>query len=73
MGYVEDDIAQLRAEVERLGNNELDCKSLRAQNKKLKGSRDEWEAAAKHYVAENERLRDALEWISRAALQSKGE
>jgi hypothetical protein len=31
-----------------------------AEIETLRGSRDEWEAAAKHYVAENERLRERV-------------
>jgi hypothetical protein len=37
------------------------CLDAATEIENLRGSRDEWEAAAKHYVAENERLTAACE------------
>jgi hypothetical protein len=46
-----------RAEVERLGINEMDCRTLRAENERLQGIADE-------YAAETAKLRETLSFYA---------
>jgi regulator of replication initiation timing len=64
--YVYDERKSLRAEVERLGINELDCKTLRAENKRL---REALEAVCVWDQTQDEPFTDVLARAS-AALQS---
>jgi chromosome segregation ATPase len=68
--------ARLVKEVERLGINEMDCKTLRAENERLGTDIALHESLAHGYTddiaelqRENERLREALRWIAETPMK----